>query len=104
MVEPRRELYLTKKALGPERCSEIGVKNLERDNSIVLAVLGEVDGSHPSPAKLAINDIRIGQRCAKPFYRKGHSEYSRTLSEPRSYMKSANVVPKQSFKNLGLSE
>ena len=57
MVEPRRELDLAKKAIGAERGSEIGMKNLERDDAIVLAVLREIDRRHPAAAELAIDRV-----------------------------------------------
>ena len=65
MVEPRGELDLAKKPVGAERCGEVGVEDLEGDDAIVLAVLGEVDGRHPAAAELAIDGVGAGERVAQ---------------------------------------
>jgi hypothetical protein len=41
MIEPRRELYLTQKTIGPQRSGQIGVQDLERYDAIVLRILCE---------------------------------------------------------------
>ena len=57
MIEPGRELDLAQKAIGAERRGELGVKNLEGYDAIVLHVLGEVDGGHPAFAQLSVDRI-----------------------------------------------
>jgi hypothetical protein len=57
MVEPGSELDLSKEAIGAQRCGEIRVKNLQGDDSIVLAILSEVYRRHAAAAQLPIYRI-----------------------------------------------
>ena len=62
MLQACRELYLSMKAFGTQRVSELGVQNLERDLTFVLEVLGEEDGGHPPTAQLALESV-AGECC-----------------------------------------
>ena len=71
MIEPCRKLYLPEKTFRAEGRRKIGMKHLERDGAIVLAVLGKVDGGHAAASELAVDDIRIRKRFAQPFNGEG---------------------------------
>lgn len=48
---------------------EVGMKHLERNDAIVLGILGEVYSRHPTTAELAIDEVGAGRRCAQSFKR-----------------------------------
>ena len=67
MIQPGGELDLSEKTVRAKRRGEVGVKDLECDNPLVLCVLSQKDSGHPSPSELAIYCIRLRQRFSKLF-------------------------------------
>jgi hypothetical protein len=57
MIEPRRELDLAKKPVGPEGGAQLRMKHLERHTSVVPQVVREVNGSHPATTELAVEPV-----------------------------------------------
>jgi hypothetical protein len=47
--------------LRPDRRGQLRTKNLDRDLSVVLPVVSQVDGGHPTPAKLTLDLVAITQ-------------------------------------------
>lgn len=41
--------------------SQLGMEKLQRDRAIVLEIVREVDHSHPTPPKLALDSVTIGE-------------------------------------------
>ena len=62
VLEPCGELDLAAEALGAERRGEIGVQHLERDRTVVLRVLREVDRGHPAAPELALDRVARAER------------------------------------------
>ena len=61
MVEPRRDLDLGEEPLGAEDRAELGAQDLERDVTIELAVVGEVDDGHPARPELAFDRVPLAE-------------------------------------------
>ena len=40
---------------------QLGLKNLEGDGAVVLEILGQKDGGHPSAAELALEPVAAGE-------------------------------------------
>jgi len=57
MIEARDDPDLAEKSLRPDRLGESGMKNLESYDALVLGVLGEADGGHPTATELAVNGV-----------------------------------------------
>src|SRR5215211_2380393 len=51
------------------------VKHFERDETLVLHVLGEIHGRHSAPAKLAVDAVRARERLFEMLDRKGGHRY-----------------------------
>jgi len=67
MIEARCELDFAEKTLRSEGRREVGMQNLEGDDSVVLAVLGEIHGRHAATAELAVDGVGICKRVAQPL-------------------------------------
>jgi hypothetical protein len=67
MVQSRRELDLTQKSFRTESRRKIRMQDLERDESLVLCVLSQVHGGHPTAAKLAIDGVILLKGAADSF-------------------------------------
>src|SRR5437867_8699247 len=55
--EPGRDLDLTHEPLGPQRRGEVRPDRLDRDPSVVAAILGDVHGRHPPATELALDRV-----------------------------------------------
>ncbi len=71
MIQPSRGLDLAQKTVRAERGSELGMQNLERNESLVLYILSEVDGRHPAPSQLTIYCVAVLKGSAQAFDRTG---------------------------------
>jgi hypothetical protein len=70
MIEPRGKLDLSQESIRTERCGEIRVENLQCDETLVLSVLSEIDGSHSSTTELSVNRIGLREGISKLVERK----------------------------------
>jgi len=57
VIESRGDFDLAEKPLRPDRLGESGVKNFQRNDTLVFGVLREANGSHPTPTELAVNGV-----------------------------------------------
>ena len=67
MLQPGGEADLALEPLEAERGGEAGVKDLERDRTVVPEVVGQPDGGHPAPADGALQPVPAGQCLAQAF-------------------------------------
>jgi hypothetical protein len=51
---------LLDKPFGAEDGGEFGLEDLERDLTLVLQVLGQIDGGHPALPELALDPVAVG--------------------------------------------
>ena len=56
------ELDFAKESILPEVFGKVGVEDLDRDLTMMLRVVGQIDGSHTAAADLAHDAITAGQR------------------------------------------
>ena len=61
VVEASGNLDLSEEPLRAERAGELGLQHLDGDETMVLPVLGEVDGCHPPVAELALDRVPVGE-------------------------------------------
>src|SRR4029078_9928128 len=66
------ELDLFQKPVGTENRGELGMKNLDRNASVVPRVLSEKDRCHSTATELPLDSIAITQRCCETLCRVGH--------------------------------
>ena len=71
MIQACGELDLAKETVGSERCGEIRMQHLERDNTIVFYILRKIDSRHPAASKLSVDRIRLRKRITEPLERQG---------------------------------
>src|SRR6188472_2988761 len=57
MIQSCRELDLPQEPVGAETRRQLRMKNLQRDESLVLCILREIHGRHPAAAELAIYGV-----------------------------------------------
>jgi len=72
MLQPRGDLDLPEEALGSQGRGELGVEHLDRHGTVMLHVLGQEDGGHPTAAELALNRVAVGERSAQGVEQIGH--------------------------------
>ena len=60
MLEASGELDLALEPLGAERGGEFG-QHLQRHRSVVLEILGEIDGGHPTASERAVKHVAVAQ-------------------------------------------
>ena len=72
MLEIGRDLDLGQEALGPDHRGQLRLQDLERDLSVVLDVVGEVDGSHPALADVTLDAVPTFQRSVQTGSDVGH--------------------------------
>src|ERR1700675_4371297 len=58
MTQPRDDLDLAQKSLGPYGLRQSGMEHLERDDAVVLGILRETDRRHPTATELAVDLLR----------------------------------------------
>ena len=63
MLQRRRRLDLGEEPIGADDGRELGAKHLHRNTPVVLEIVREIDGGHPTGAELALESVTIGQRC-----------------------------------------
>ena len=61
MVQPRRYPDLSEEPISSHRGREMRIEHLERDLSIVLEIVREIDDGHPSMTYLALNGVTVLQ-------------------------------------------
>ena len=67
MAELRGESDLEEKPLRTKARRQFWVQHLERDPPLVLQILRQVDGGHPTASELALDRVAVGQGGLKPF-------------------------------------
>jgi hypothetical protein len=68
---------LTLEAVRAECGGQLGMEDLQRDRAVVLEVVSEVDGGHPTASELALDDVAICQSGFERVSRIGHPEVLR---------------------------
>jgi hypothetical protein len=76
MGELGRDLDLAQEAVGTERLTQLGPKDLYRDQSLVLEITGEKNHRHTTPAELTVDRVAIGEGLGEAVLQIGHV-YSR---------------------------
>ena len=61
MLEIRRSADLGEKTLVADDGGKLRAENLDRDTAMVLEIFGEIDGRHPTLAKLALDTVAVSQ-------------------------------------------
>ena len=61
MIEPRRDLDLGEEPFGAEHRPEFGAQDFERDVTIELAVVSEVDDGHSACPELALDRVALAE-------------------------------------------
>jgi hypothetical protein len=61
MSELCRDLDLLQEPVGAEHGGELGLQYLDRDLTVVLEVLGEVNCGHPAARKLTLDRVAVGE-------------------------------------------
>jgi hypothetical protein len=72
MLEAGSVADLPLEALGPERRSELRVQDLERDRTVVLEVVSEVDGRHAAAPELPLESVAVTQSVGEDGSRVRH--------------------------------
>src|SRR5262245_48072642 len=65
MVEAGGDLDLALEAVGSQRGGQRRPVDLERHPTVVLEVPGQVDGTHPAPAQLPLDQIAVPKRIGQ---------------------------------------
>jgi hypothetical protein len=60
VVEPGGEPDLAQEALRAEGVSQLRVQDLERDGTVMLEIMREVDRGHPPAPELALKHVAVG--------------------------------------------
>jgi len=61
VIESGGELDFSQETLGAERMSQLGVKDFERDQPVVLEVPCEIHGGHAAAPEFTLGAIAIGK-------------------------------------------
>jgi hypothetical protein len=64
MIQFRRRFYFCQKTIRNERSGKLRVQYLERDRSLVLYILREINSRHAALSELAIDRVRLGESNA----------------------------------------
>ena len=62
MVEGGRDLDFPKKPFGPQCGRELGAQKLDRDETRVLEIAGQVNRGHPALTEFALDQISTSER------------------------------------------
>ena len=65
VLQVGRGLDLSEEAFGPYYSSQLGLQDLERDLSLVLEVVGEVDRGHPALTKFTLDAVAALEGCVQ---------------------------------------
>ncbi len=76
MRETRGDLDLSEKPLAPEGRRELGRQYLDGYGATMLRVLREVDGRHPAPPDLTLDDVAPRECRPQLEVRIGHGAFS----------------------------
>jgi hypothetical protein len=60
MLESSGDLDLAEKSFGAQRRPELGMKDLDGNEAVVLEVAGEIDRGHPASPELALEAVAFG--------------------------------------------
>ena len=61
MLEPSGDLDLAVETVGTEAMGQLGQEHFQRDRSLVLDVLGQIDRGHTAAAQLAVEQVAIAE-------------------------------------------
>jgi hypothetical protein len=78
MLQVRRRADLGEETLGADYGRELRSQDFERDFTIVLQVLREIDGRHSARAELALDAVTVSNSRGKAFGVDGFSEAGTT--------------------------
>ena len=67
MLEVRGDLDLREESLDAEDSAELGIQDLDRDESLMAHVSREIHGSHPTAADLALDAVAITKPITELF-------------------------------------
>ncbi len=72
VVELGGDADLTQEALAAQHGRKLWTEHLERDLTVVLEVVGEIDRSHPTATKLTLDGVAVGEGSLETFEEVGH--------------------------------
>jgi hypothetical protein len=72
VLQVGRRLDLGEEPLSADDRRELGLEHLERDASLVLQIVSEIDRRHTPFAELTLDAIATFQGCVQPSDRIGH--------------------------------
>jgi hypothetical protein len=65
MMQPGGDLDLPQEPLRSQRGGELRPQHLDRDLSVMLEILGEINGGHAAPAELALDQVPVAQSVSQ---------------------------------------
>ena len=72
MLQARREHDFLLEAFGAERRRDFRMQQLQRDRTIVLEIVGEIDGRHPAATQLLVDAVLVGEGRSQAGIPIGH--------------------------------
>ena len=72
--EAGRDLDLTEKPLRTQGSRDFGLQDLDGDSAMVLQVLGEIDGCHPTAAEFALDRVALSEGTLQAGEQVGQTE------------------------------
>ena len=104
MVELGRDGDLAEEPLGAERVGKFRVEDLDRHLTVVLEIVGEVDGGHAALAELALEQVTVAQSIGEWRADCGHESASReTTGMCRTGPSIATQVPQVNRRGTSIS-
>jgi hypothetical protein len=79
MIEVRCDLDLAEETIDANRSGQLRPEHLDRDLAIMLEIVSEIDGCHPTSTELTLNRVAVSQRSFQTI--KGVSHVRRPLVE-----------------------
>jgi hypothetical protein len=67
VLKAGRRVDLAEEAPWTKCCSELRAQDLERDRSVVVDIVSEIDRSHPTAPELSLYEVAAGQSVLKAF-------------------------------------
>ena len=97
VLQISRDSYFLEETLGAQHCGQLGVQNLDRDFAIMLLVVREIDGGHPTTAQFALDCIS-GERTLHLFKTFSHFVGAR---QPRGTTDSSRTLQSSGLASTG---
>ena len=75
MLKVSRGLYFGEEPVRPYDCRQLRFQDLERNLPLVLQVIGEIDGCHPTLAELSLDAVSALKDEVEAGYGVGHGTF-----------------------------